>query len=215
VEQLPKFDVTAFDKLEDYTLALSYANAQYLTANQPADDLDAVTTEGTALRETLLMDATALSRRGFIDGNRLKDLNGTRGLAPGNPLVGARPAWLRQPQGARRFRRSVRLLAAAPREPADEASARRIDETSACIRRGSRGCNANPMDLDYRALSNAGLWCVGRLQTDGDRTRVLDGLSASIEDGADERAELAHTVQRLAPRWFVVRNAHAASRPLL
>jgi hypothetical protein len=34
----------------------------------------------------------------------------------------------------------------------------------------------NPMDLDYRALSNAGLWCVGRLQTDADRARVIDGL---------------------------------------
>ena len=37
----------------------------------------------------------------------------------------------------------------------------------------------NPMDLDYRALSNAGLRCIGRLQTDADRERVVDGLSAS------------------------------------
>jgi hypothetical protein len=35
----------------------------------------------------------------------------------------------------------------------------------------------NPMDLDYRALSNAGLWCLGRLQTDADRARVIDGLA--------------------------------------
>lgn len=34
----------------------------------------------------------------------------------------------------------------------------------------------NPMDLDYRALSNAGLWFIGRLQTDADRERVLDGV---------------------------------------
>jgi DNA helicase HerA-like ATPase len=33
----------------------------------------------------------------------------------------------------------------------------------------------NPMDLDYRALSNAGLWCIGRLQTDADRARVMRG----------------------------------------
>jgi hypothetical protein len=79
VEQLPAFDVAAFDKLEDYALALNYANVQHLTANQPADDLDAVLTEGTTLRETLLMDAMALSRRGFIDGNRLKELNGPNG----------------------------------------------------------------------------------------------------------------------------------------
>jgi hypothetical protein len=43
----------------------------------------------------------------------------------------------------------------------------------------------NPMDLDYHALSNAGLWCVGRLQTDADRTRGLDGLAASM-NGPDD-----------------------------
>jgi hypothetical protein len=73
----------------------------------------------------------------------------------------------------------------------------------------------NPMDLDYRALSNAGLWCVGRLQTDADRARVLDGLAASLDDSQDERADLARRVQRLSNRWFVVRNAHSSSPPLL
>lgn len=67
----------------------------------------------------------------------------------------------------------------------------------------------NPMDLDYRALSNAGLWCLGRLQTDADRARVLDGLAAARgADGLQE--ELTDTLRKLAPRWFVVRNAHAS-----
>jgi hypothetical protein len=64
----------------------------------------------------------------------------------------------------------------------------------------------NPMDLDYRALSNAGLWCIGRLQTDADRNRVVDGLSSSSAGG--DIKELHHTIARRAPRWFVVRNAH-------
>jgi len=72
----------------------------------------------------------------------------------------------------------------------------------------------NPMDLDYRALSNAGLWCIGRLQTDADRARVLDGLAmAQTTDG--QNVELDTTFQRLAPRWFVVRNAHTTSPPIL
>jgi hypothetical protein len=72
----------------------------------------------------------------------------------------------------------------------------------------------NPMDLDYRALSNAGLWCIGRLQTDADRERVLDGLAvAQATDGKE--VELGTTLQRLAPRWFVVRNAHVTSLPVL
>ena len=73
----------------------------------------------------------------------------------------------------------------------------------------------NPMDLDYRALSNAGLWCLGRLQTDADRARVLDGLAAARGADANDADALGTTLQRLAPRWFVVRNAHAASPPIL
>jgi hypothetical protein len=69
----------------------------------------------------------------------------------------------------------------------------------------------NPMDLDYRALSNAGLWCIGRLQTDADRARVIDGLAGARHIDQESGVDLGHTVQRLAPRWFVVRNSHAAS----
>jgi DNA helicase HerA-like ATPase len=73
----------------------------------------------------------------------------------------------------------------------------------------------NPMDLDYRALSNAGLWWIGRLQTDADRARVLDGLSG-VTNTLDDGAELERIVQRLAPRWFVVKNTHASEAgPLL
>ena len=65
----------------------------------------------------------------------------------------------------------------------------------------------NPMDLDYRALSNAGLWCIGRLQTDADRARVVDGLASSVS-GVDDAKELARLLGSLGPRSFVVRNAH-------
>ena len=69
----------------------------------------------------------------------------------------------------------------------------------------------NPMDLDYRALSNAGLWCIGRLQTDADRARVLDGLAGASRNNGKSETDLSHIVQRLAPRWFIVKNAHAAN----
>jgi hypothetical protein len=70
----------------------------------------------------------------------------------------------------------------------------------------------NPMDLDYRALSNAGLWCVGRLQTDADRARVIDGLNSAGMRGA---GDLANTLKQLAPRWFVMRDAHAGEGTVL
>jgi hypothetical protein len=62
----------------------------------------------------------------------------------------------------------------------------------------------NPMDLDYRALSNAGLWCIGRLQTDADRARVIESLA---NGGGGDTEELADLLKWLAPRWFLMRNA--------
>ena len=37
----------------------------------------------------------------------------------------------------------------------------------------------NPVDVDYKALSNAGTWMIGRLQTERDKARLLDGMSAA------------------------------------
>jgi hypothetical protein len=68
----------------------------------------------------------------------------------------------------------------------------------------------NPMDLDYRALSNAGTWCSGASQTDADRERVLDGLGEDAKKSA-----LAKTLSKLQPRWFVVRDAKGAATSLL
>ena len=65
----------------------------------------------------------------------------------------------------------------------------------------------NPMDLDYRALSNAGVWCVGRLQTDADRQRVVEALQGGPGSDADS-SELAGLLKQLAPRWFLLRNVH-------
>ena len=44
----------------------------------------------------------------------------------------------------------------------------------------------NPVDVDYKGLSNAGTWFIGRLQTERDKLRLLEGLQ-SIEAGVDRR----------------------------
>ena len=72
----------------------------------------------------------------------------------------------------------------------------------------------NPMDLDYRALSNAGVWCIGRLQTDADRERVVDAMSGNTA-GEVDAVTLANIIKMLAPRWFVLRNAHQTPGTLL
>ncbi|MEO8263954.1 MAG: helicase HerA-like domain-containing protein [Ilumatobacteraceae bacterium] len=63
----------------------------------------------------------------------------------------------------------------------------------------------NPVDVDYKALSNAGTWMIGRLQTDQDKQRLLDGMSAA--SGAVDVKEIGSTIAGLAKREFVLRRA--------
>jgi hypothetical protein len=71
----------------------------------------------------------------------------------------------------------------------------------------------NPMDLDCRALGNAGLWCLGRFQTDADRERVVDGLGMERPRGG-RGLDPDALLQKLAPRGFLVRNVHAKDEPM-
>jgi hypothetical protein len=68
----------------------------------------------------------------------------------------------------------------------------------------------NPVDLDYKGLSNAGTWFLGRLQTERDKARVLDGLAgASAEAGASfDRGRFAEILSRLGNRVFLMNNVH-------
>ena len=69
----------------------------------------------------------------------------------------------------------------------------------------------NPIDLDYKALSNAGTWFIGKLQTANDRQRVLEGLDgASLEVGqVIDRQILSKMISQLDPRTFMINNVHA------
>lgn len=68
----------------------------------------------------------------------------------------------------------------------------------------------NPVDLDYKALSNAGTWFVGKLQTERDKARLLDGLeSAAAEQGAGSNREyLESVISALGNRVFLLHNVH-------
>ncbi|MBI4769954.1 MAG: ATP-binding protein, partial [Chloroflexi bacterium] len=67
----------------------------------------------------------------------------------------------------------------------------------------------NPVDLDYKALSNAGTWFVGKLQTEQDRSRLLDGLAARLDRAAADR--LISTLDR---RLFLAHNVHSPTPAL-
>ena len=71
----------------------------------------------------------------------------------------------------------------------------------------------NPVDLDYKALSNAGTWFLGRLQTERDKARLLDGLegaNATSGHGFD-RAATDRILSGLEKRTFLLHNVHEAA----
>ncbi|NND05566.1 MAG: type IV secretion system DNA-binding domain-containing protein [Saprospiraceae bacterium] len=67
----------------------------------------------------------------------------------------------------------------------------------------------NPGDLDYKGLSNAGTWFIGKLQTDRDRDKVLQGLSGAInEAGAGTSMDFSSKLAGLSSRVFLMHNVH-------
>lgn len=65
----------------------------------------------------------------------------------------------------------------------------------------------NPVDLDYKGLSNAGTWFIGRLQTERDKARVIDGLRSAAPGSADA-GDLSTTISGLGKRTFLLHNVH-------
>jgi hypothetical protein len=63
----------------------------------------------------------------------------------------------------------------------------------------------NPVDIDYKGIANAGTWMVGRLQTERDKARLLDGMSAAA--GGVDVKEVGDTISGLGKREFVLRRA--------
>jgi hypothetical protein len=74
----------------------------------------------------------------------------------------------------------------------------------------------NPVDLDYKALGNTGIWFLGRLQTERDQARVLDGVegSAAARGGGFDRAELERLLASLGKRVFLMHSVHE-EKPVL
>ena len=124
--------------------------------------------------------------------------------------------WVRRQQGTSRLRALVvfdEVYGFLPPYPASPPTKRPI----VALMKQARGygvgvllATQNPMDLDYRALSNAGTWMIGRLQTDADRARVMEGLGEPRKNSM-----LNEVVKRLPPRWFVVRDAKTGKISLL
>lgn len=70
----------------------------------------------------------------------------------------------------------------------------------------------NPVDIDYKAISNAGTWMIGRLQTDRDKQRLLDGMGSS--DGSVDVKAIGETISKLDKRQFVLHSTKASAPQL-
>lgn len=68
----------------------------------------------------------------------------------------------------------------------------------------------NPVDLDYKGLSNAGTWFIGRLQTEQDKARLLDGLEGAMSTASRvfDRARMERVLSGLGKRVFLMNNVH-------
>jgi DNA helicase HerA-like ATPase len=68
----------------------------------------------------------------------------------------------------------------------------------------------NPVDLDYKGLSNAGAWFVGRLQTERDKARLMDGLegAAASTGGSFDRNKMEQIIAGLGNRVFLMNDSH-------
>jgi hypothetical protein len=126
-------------------------------------------------------------------------------------------AWVRGLPGTTDLRALVlfdEVFGFLPPHPANPPTKRPLLSLLKQARAFGVGCvvaTQNPIDLDYKALSNAGVWFIGRLQTDADRERVIEGMTGSDAASADplDRDELGQIVKSLPPRTFFVRDVHA------
>jgi len=66
----------------------------------------------------------------------------------------------------------------------------------------------NPVDLDYKGLSNTGTWFIGRLQTERDKMRVMEGLEGAAAGGNFDRAKMEQILAGLGSRRFLLHNVH-------
>jgi len=64
----------------------------------------------------------------------------------------------------------------------------------------------NPIDLDYKGLSNIGSWFIGRLQTKQDKERVIDGLISGKRESL-EKEDIKSIISSLKPRTFLFKSA--------
>ncbi len=127
-------------------------------------------------------------------------------------------AWTRRLPGTSALRALVYFdevygyLPPHPRDPPTRRPLLTLLKQARAVGVGTMLVTQNPIDLDYSALSNTGIWFVGRLNTAQDRARALDGLASA---GGGDTADLSRIVESLPTRNFLVRDVSAPAPRVL
>jgi hypothetical protein len=98
-----------------------------------------------------------------------------------------------------------------PFNPPSKAPLMRLLKQARAFGLGVMLVTQNPGDLDYKGLTNTGTWFIGKLQTERDKARLLEGLETI---SAQSRAtlnirDLETLISSLAPRHFLLNNVHS------
>jgi hypothetical protein len=126
-------------------------------------------------------------------------------------------AWLRGQAGTTSLRGLLYFdevygyLPPYPRNPSTKAPLLRLLKQARAFGLGVMLVTQNPGDLDYKGLTNTGTWLIGKLQTERDKDRLLEGLEtiSSQSTAAFDRDQLDVLISSLAPRTFLLQNVHA------
>ncbi len=132
-------------------------------------------------------------------------------------LLSAVESWMRTQSGASSLRALLymdEIFGYLPpsRNPPSKQPLLRMLKNARAFGLGLLLATQNPVDVDYKALSNAGTWFIGKLQTEQDKNRLLDGLESAA--GGFPRGVFDKLISSLAKRVFVLHNVHA-EQPLL
>jgi len=127
-------------------------------------------------------------------------------------LLSAVETWMRTQSGATSLRAILymdEIFGYLPpqRNPASKQPLLRMLKQARAFGLGLLLATQNPVDVDYKALSNAGTWLIGKLQTDQDKQRLLDGLESAA--GGVSRAIFDKLISSLGKRVFVLHNIHS------
>ncbi len=127
-------------------------------------------------------------------------------------LLSAVETWMRMQKGSTSLRALLymdEIFGYLPpqRNPSSKGPLLRMLKSARAFGLGLLLATQNPVDVDYKALSNAGTWFIGKLQTEQDKNRLLDGLESA--SGGIPRAIFDKLISTLGKRVFVLHNIHA------